>query len=501
MKLSSVMLSHSLAHTFTVFSGLLALMMSLGWSTLGAAERFSYLLYPTSNSVQVMVHSDDKVGTTNKVQVKYGTTMSYGKVATAIAAAAVTSNPASFVFTVPLTGLDAQTVYHYVVSADAGVTWNADKAFTTAPNPGTPFRVGIYSDCRNNPKMHDKIAKKVLAQHPVMMIMMGDLAHDNAYKSFTSEFFIDSAIDLLRQAPLLNATGNHEGWKGNTLSFFKPSGGNDYGSYDYGDLHVLIVNCYVPLGPGSPQYNFIKSDLAASKKPWKIAAFHEPAYTSGNHPDNEIMKKITSALFEPNGVVMTLCGHNHFYQRCLVNGIHHVVVGSAGAPLYDPEVNKTAVATAKSFCYALADVTATTLTFNAFSDSDKALDSFTLTKTPKVSSDVVSSASIVATRPKAQEKGIVPGEFKVTVTPAPSTATTVTYTVSGTASSGKDFTQLPGTVMINSSGAASIIVTPMVDHEKEGDEAVTVTLNAGTGYTVGSSATATVTIIDDVLAR
>ena len=69
---------------------------------------------------------------------------------------------------------------------------------------------------------------------------------------------------------------------------------------------------------------------------WKIVAFHKSAYVAGGHGEDANMVAMSQQIFEPNDVAMTLTGHSHFYQHTLVNDIHHMVIGSFGAPLYDP---------------------------------------------------------------------------------------------------------------------------------------------------------------------
>jgi len=100
----------------------------------------------------------------------------------------------------------------------------------------------------------------------------------------------------------------------------------------------VVMNYMDPDGYSinSPQYNFIAADLAATTKPWKIVTTHAPAYASGGHGEDEDMIAMTNDIFEPNGVNLVIAGHNHFYQRNYVNGIHHLIIGSAGAPLVEP---------------------------------------------------------------------------------------------------------------------------------------------------------------------
>src|SRR5205814_612902 len=90
------------------------------------------------------------------------------------------------------------------------------------------------------------------------------------------------------------------------------------------------------------------------------------------------------------------------------------------------------------------------------------------------------------------------GTFTVTRAGSAAAALTVNYTVSGTATAAADYSTLPGTVTIPAGAAtATITVTPIDDAIAETDETVIATLAAGTGYSVGSPASATVTISDN----
>ena len=110
------------------------------------------------------------------------------------------------------------------------------------------------------------------------------------------------------------------------------------------------------------------------------------------------------------------------------------------------------------------------------------------------------AVTISATDDSAAEQNQDQGTFTVSRTTT-SGDLSVLYSVSGTASS-DDYTQtLSGSVTIaDGSSTATIIITPVDDSSVESSEAVILTLAAGTGYTVGTSSAATVTIADNDMA-
>jgi hypothetical protein len=78
----------------------------------------------------------------------------------------------------------------------------------------------------------------------------------------------------------------------------------------------------------------------------------------------------------------------------------------------------------------------------------------------------------------------------------------VSYTVSGTATSGEDFTPLSGSVTIPAGEVAAVIdLEPIADGLVEGDETVTITLQAGAGFGVGAIDSATARIVDQAMVQ
>jgi len=104
--------------------------------------------------------------------------------------------------------------------------------------------------------------------------------------------------------------------------------------------------------------------------------------------------------------------------------------------------------------------------------------------------------TIAASDPSAAEAGD-PGAFTVTRVGSSSSDLTVTLGISGTAAADIDYTAFATSVVIPAASASAIIpVSPLLDALNEGDETVILTALAGSGYTRGSPASATVIIAD-----
>ncbi|MCB1630043.1 MAG: autotransporter outer membrane beta-barrel domain-containing protein, partial [Xanthomonadales bacterium] len=88
--------------------------------------------------------------------------------------------------------------------------------------------------------------------------------------------------------------------------------------------------------------------------------------------------------------------------------------------------------------------------------------------------------------------------FTVTRSLNLASSTAVNITTGGTATAGVDYTGNVATVTIPAGATtATVTINPTVDGTVEPDETVTLTVAAGTGYTVGSPSSATGTILND----
>ena len=106
----------------------------------------------------------------------------------------------------------------------------------------------------------------------------------------------------------------------------------------------------------------------------------------------------------------------------------------------------------------------------------------------------------LGTDPTATEAGLTSGAIRFTRSGDTSVALTVTYTVGGTATAGADYAALSGTVTIPEGAVdVTVLVAALDDSDVEPSENVVVTLAPDAAYTLGSPASAIVTIVSDDL--
>ena len=372
----------------------IAILLFASYPAFGSFLTSPYLQGLTTNEVYVLVESS----TQDTVFVDFGLTTAYGKTAKTAIISSTTASPVTYVHKVQLTGLLQDTLYQISVRQTGSTT--ATTWFRTAVSAGKSFRWCWEGDSRTNTSVFNTVMGLILPKAPRFMLNGGDVAIDGTYANWKSQSFTTAGMATTSKIPNYHVTGNHEGWAQNTMSFTQSpastSGVQDYYSFDYGDIHFLVLNTELSYASGSAQYKFAASDLSTTTKKWKIVCAHKPGYTSGGsgaHTNDANMIAMTTNIFEPNKVDIVLCGHNHFYQHCKVNNIDHIVIGGAGAPLYTVATGSYVVKSLSSYCYGIFDFTPTLMKLTVYNSSDAVIDTISWSKalTPVESSPVVTS--------------------------------------------------------------------------------------------------------------
>ena len=175
------------------------------------------------------------------------------------------------------------------------------------------------------------------AQNPAFHLIAGDLTYADGdrcdgrpcIKEHWEQWFTEMAR-IARTAPVMPALGNHErsgdvkfpsGELFYTRSFALPTQNREeYYSFDYGDIHFIALNSddEGSLRAGQPQYEWLRADLAATTKRWKIVYLHHMVYAStSGHSVRERTQTNLSPLFDQYDVDLVIQGHNHNYERTL----------------------------------------------------------------------------------------------------------------------------------------------------------------------------------------
>ncbi len=150
-------------------------------------------------------------------------------------------------------------------------------------------------------------------------------------------------------ARMITTPGNHD-WDVSAgapyFAYFGAAAGPSslgYFSTTVGAWHVVSLNSNVAAGPGSPQYEWLKGDLAQSSAECTLAMWHHPVFSSGQNGNSSQMREVWR-LLHAAGAEIVLNGHDHDYERFAPqdadgrmdpSGLREFVVGTGGAALYD----------------------------------------------------------------------------------------------------------------------------------------------------------------------
>ena len=178
---------------------------------------------------------------------------------------------------------------------------------------------------------------------PDFVLHTGDLVADGNDSSLWPVFF-DIEKDLLRQTAFFPSLGNHERNSRDYYDFFQVT--TPYYSFEWGNGHFIVLNSDIGNAASSErarsvfweeQTRWLEEDLQSHQNAdYRFVIAHHPPFTAvaRRQGDNPHMTALVP-MFEKYHVTAAFFGHDHNYQHYLKNGIHYVITGGGGAPLYD----------------------------------------------------------------------------------------------------------------------------------------------------------------------
>jgi hypothetical protein len=248
---------------------------------------------------------------------------------------------------IEITGLNADTKYYYVIANSAGVILpeSSDQHFKTHPISGTaqPYTFWILGDAgtanNNQRAVRDAYYNYIGSNDTDGILFLGDNAYNDGTDSeYQSAIFENMYEDKLKNTIAWSTLGNHDGHSADSNTQTGPyydiftfptagesgglaSGTEAYYSYDYGNIHFIILDSYeTNRSVGGAMYNWAQSDIQNTTQEWIVAVWHHPPYTKGSHnSDTESnlidMRQNFLPMLETNGVDLVLSGHSHSYER------------------------------------------------------------------------------------------------------------------------------------------------------------------------------------------
>lgn len=255
-----------------------------------------------------------------------------------------------------VTGLEPGTRYYYAVGSADTPRWGRDKPywFTTAPAEpnGEPVRLWVVGDSGYagdgqravRAALDRYLEKRGLGLEDLnLWLTLGDNAYTSGKAREYQAAFFEAYPQLVRTLSVWPVFGNHDARRWVHYDVFSlpengeaggvPSGTESYFSFDYGPLHVIILDSEdSDLDADGAMAEWLRRDLAANERPWTIAAFHHPPYTRGGHDSDDDMdswgrlvdmRENIQPILEAAGVDLVLSGHSHVYERSYLLACHY----------------------------------------------------------------------------------------------------------------------------------------------------------------------------------
>jgi 3',5'-cyclic AMP phosphodiesterase CpdA len=190
------------------------------------------------------------------------------------------------------------------------------------------------------------VAELVKSWNPELIITLGDNNYpDGAFDSIDANIgqyyheFISPYLGEYGEGADVNrffpSPGNHD-WQTPGLEpyldYFTLPGNERYYQFVWGPVHFFSLDSdsREPDGVGmsSVQAQWLQLALASSTSPWQVVFMHHPPYSSSRHGSTDWMQW----PFAEWGVDAVLAGHDHVYERLLIDGIPYITNGLGGYP-------------------------------------------------------------------------------------------------------------------------------------------------------------------------
>ncbi len=207
---------------------------------------------------------------------------------------------------------------------------------------------------------------------------IGQYYHDYIYK-YKGKY--GKGSDTRRFFPAL---GNHD-WHNNSINpyinYFNLPGNERYYDFTYGPVHFFILDSIKNERDGnsaaSAQAKWLQKKMAASTSQFNIVVTHYAPYSSGEHGAVPFMQW----PFKEWGADAVIAGHDHDYERLLVNDLPYFVNGLGGDELAQFRSNilpESQIRYNENYGAMRVEATSTFMKFQFYSRDNILIDEYTL---------------------------------------------------------------------------------------------------------------------------
>lgn len=203
------------------------------------------------------------------------------------------------------------------------------------PSAGTEevveFRFAVCGDNRDGEQVYRRILAQVQQDGSAFLINTGDLVNAGTARQFRAFAALMRDFAL----PFYPVPGNHDNADGLLTAYLRFSGAPaaNY-AFDYGPAHFALVDS--SLGDVAPSVMaWLAHDLETTRQPLKFVVVHHPPFDPAG--TDHVMRRGNAPfmqLMAEKGVDWVLAGHIHSFDYQVRDGVHYLITGGAGAPLY-----------------------------------------------------------------------------------------------------------------------------------------------------------------------
>jgi hypothetical protein len=220
---------------------------------------------------------------------------------------------------------------------------------TPSPTSNPSIHFAVIGDFGMGNEAEANVARLVHSWNPDFVITVGDdnypLGEASTIDDHIGQYYHDFIFPYTgsygpgaTENRFFPTLGNHDWYTAGAkpyLDFFSLPGNERYYDFVRGPVHFFALdsdeNEPDGVNKASIQAGWLQQGLAASTSPWNIVYFHHPPYSSGSTHGSTTWLRWP---FKAWGADAVLAGHEHNYERLLVDGIPYFVNGLGGGPIY-----------------------------------------------------------------------------------------------------------------------------------------------------------------------
>ncbi|WP_010271079.1 phosphodiester glycosidase family protein [Paenibacillus senegalensis] len=328
--------------------------------------------------------------------------------------------------------LETDTEYVYRVGDGKG-RYSSEGSFKTAASSGDDVKFLFFGDSQAANDAGFELWGNTLRSaldtmpDPDFIMHAGDMV-DHGHDQRQWNMWFKAAQEALMNHTLVTVVGNHEvtGTRENAdflahFNFPETGLGRVSGtqfSFDYKNIHFVVLNSEYDY---EEQAAWLREDLAATDKPWKVAVFHRGPY--GSIYNTAVVRDAWAPVFDEFEVDLVLSGHDHLYMRTYPmknneevepgQGTVYVVGGSTGPKFYPPTKRgwEEVVFAEETQVFSSVEVKGGQLVLTAQTIDGRIIDQFTLTKPDwqPVQVEVIPNSAELAIGEQIQLEAVVHG--------------------------------------------------------------------------------------------